>query len=1365
MRVKWRANARWAVFGAVSCAVALSVAASPAGAAAGGGPAPGQNITAGPGGPARTLAASAAAAQGPSQTVTLVTGDVVRLTGKPGHQSAQVIKNVEPAGGLSTLVMGKQKDVYVIPGAAVPMIAAGQLDEHLFDVSELARDGYTGSTLPVLVTYKSDTQALQAQQRHQLAQATVSRHLWSIRGLAARVNLQKGQGFFNSVTAPATPAANGRSGEARTAGPLTIKPGVAKVWLDAKVHATLDVSRTAIGADKAWAAGYQGATAKVAILDTGIDQTHPDLAGQVAAGQNFVPAGNPGGGVPTDVTDRFGHGTHVAGIIAGTGAASGGQYAGVAPKAQLVIGKVLDNQGAGDDSWIIAGMQWAATQAKVINISLGGGVSDGSDPLSEALNSISRSTGALFVVAAGNDGIDPGQGGGPGSCAQCIESPGAADLALTVGAIDSGCNFPYGDPNQCPGRTYSGNDIHWFSSTGPRLNDFAIKPEITAPGVDMPSARAAGTNLGTPVTGHESQYTYLSGTSMATPVVAGAAAVLLGQHPDWTEQQIRDALASTATANTSEPVYWQGSGMVNVGRAATQNVFGTGTLNLGTAAYPQQPGTTLAGDITYTNTGSQPETLTLRSSFSTAPDDFSKRVSSTPWSPPAGAVSLPSQVTVPANGSQTVKLSVDATQAPYFSTFGTVTATAADGTTVQTSAGFTRTALTHQLRLTAIDRTGAPVTTVQSSYGALMDLTTGHVYLVTFTNGAGTIWGTRNNQLIAGRSYAFMGQIGSFGPAPYYHLLSWTQMAEPQITLNQDQSFTFDARTAGRIDVRTQQPTADLGGCSLLSRQIPGSNGPLASLSLETCGNAAGDVGANFYTLQGGQATTGTFQHVFLAHREDPPVTIRAAGSDTEFRPHYPAVVSGPYGIIDNLATDSQPRFPASARIQVADVGTGTAAEIAGAHVAGKLALLRPPASTPTVGGWWNGVYMQIDGATAKAIADAGATGILVAPPADGIGNIFYNKPDLPPIPTALLFYPEATQLTGLLAAGHSRVRVASAWPSPYAYDLVLTQQGQGLTNGVVFNVDDRDLARETVAYHSAAQGEYYLVFAGYPSIGGLSGYYTYEDIPVPTVRTEMFTPGAGFFQSRAPEIRNWQPLSESLQQPLARGRYQVNVGSGPWVPGPYQDYQGNHGMVVSEFSYLYPSVGIRGSAGNLTDVEGYPANNSTSIICDPPACQQTPNGDKLSGDGVYKVVNDAQSTNALSVRSHTEWTVNVHLDQKSARLVPQPAILATWYVHGGLDNVVPAGKAYAVSVVPSYPASTGNYGPVTARLWATYDDGQTWVQVPGTRVVQAGQAATFSLWTPGQTNGFVGYRVQMTDASGNAIDQTVIRAAFTHAP
>ena len=1384
MRGRWKARWRWTALGAVaSSVVALAVAGVPAAAVTTGGQPGGSAGTASPGAAAllatgTPVAAGPAGSGGSSQTLTLITGDVVQVAGKPGNQSAQVIKSAESAGSLSTVEFRRQGDLYVIPGAAVPLIAAGKMDESLFDVSELLRDGYTGSTLPVLVTYTTGSQAQRAQSTRQLAATTADSYLWSIQGLATQVNLKQGTSFFNSITVPAaTPAGGSGSAAAMAAGPLAIKPGVAKVWLDAKVHTTaVDVSRTAIGADTAWAAGYQGATAKVAILDTGIDATHPDLAGQIAAEQNFVPAGNPGGGDPSDVTDRVGHGTHVAGIIAGTGAASGGLYSGVAPKAQLVIGKVLDDQGSGEDSWIIAGMQWAASQAKVISMSLGGDDSDGTDPLSQALDTISNSTGALFVVAAGNEGIsgDGNPNGGPGSCAQCIESPGAATAALTVGAIDDGCAFPYGDPNNCPGRSYSGNDIAWFSSTGPRLGDFAIKPDITAPGVDIPSTEASGIPpLGTPVAAYPSQYMYLSGTSMATPMVAGSAAILLGEHPDWTAQQIRDALTSTAIPNTSEPAYWQGAGMVNVGKAATQAVTGTGILDLGTAAYPQQPGDMLTGNITYTNTGSQPETLTLTSSFATAPQAFGAQESQTPWSPPAGAVSLPGQVTVPAGGSQTVPLGIDASQAPDFTTYGRVSATAADGTTVQTTVGFTRAVATHKLSLTAIDRTGTPETTGSYSFGYLMDLTDGQLYYVSFSNGAGTIQGTLDNQLIASHSYAFLGQIASFGPDPYDRLQSWTQVAEPQITMNADQSFTFDARKAGLVSVDTQRPTVGMEDCSAISRNVPNANPADAGyLQFTDCGGLSTAQDPDIYTLAGGQATTGTFQLQLYTHREQAPVAVTAHGLAAPLLPRYPTIVATDGDPTEGqLATDSQPRFPASAGLKVADVGAGTPAEIAAAHVAGKIALLHPPITSPITGTVGISYTMQLDGAVAKAIASAGAAGILVAPPADGVDLISYDQSDVPSIPTALLSYQEAAQLAGLLSAGHASVTVTSAFPSAYSYDLVLTQPGQGLTTGTTFRVQDSDLARVTTRYHATVAGQYYGLITAVPPNFGYSPSYG-EDFPARVARTEMYTPGAIFHQNRdlVEDSQGTLQEADNLSLPAA-GSYEMNVGSGPWVP---QTGVASRGSDLSVSS----SAAFTGSAGDEAVFNGYPAvasTNTTTIVCQPPACQQDQFGnDVLRGDGRYQVINDqSQSTlpdsgitgNPLSASTHTVWTINVHLNTQSNAPVTQPMILTTWYVEGGLDNVVPDRTPYSVRVVPAYPAGTGSHGLVSARLWATYDDGKTWVLVPGTQVTRPGQPATFTLRTPARTNGFVGYRVQVSDADGNSIDQTVIRAAYTQPP
>jgi subtilisin family serine protease len=142
--------------------------------------------------------------------------------------------------------------------------------------------------------------------------------------------------------------------------------------------------------------------------------------GAVVGSKNFAGSGS--------VDDTDGHGTHVAATIAGSGADSGGRYKGVAPGAKLLIGQGFSKDGTTSDSTLIAAMQWATAQgAKVVNMSLGATDTEGVDPLEKAVNDLSASTGALFVVAAGNEGPAAGT----------TDSPGTAAAALSVAAVDS----------------------------------------------------------------------------------------------------------------------------------------------------------------------------------------------------------------------------------------------------------------------------------------------------------------------------------------------------------------------------------------------------------------------------------------------------------------------------------------------------------------------------------------------------------------------------------------------------------------------------------------------------------------------------------------------------------------------------------------------------------------------------------------------------------------------------------------------------------------------------------------------------------------------------------------------------------------
>jgi len=300
---------------------------------------------------------------------------------------------------------------------------------------------------------------------------------------------------------------------------LAADPTVERVWEDLPVRAYLDVSVPHIGAPHVWEDGFVGRGIKIAILDTGLDPEHPDFVGRIAGGSDFTGEG---------VRDRNGHGTHVTGIAAGGGV----KYRGVAPGAGIYVAKVLHNDGNGMMSDVIAGLEWALEQnVHVINLSLGTtGPCDGTDALSEACDAVVARGIAVFV-AAGNDGPS----------ASSVGSPGCAHHVITVGA------------------STDRDGIVSFSSRGPTL-DGRIKPDIVLPGEGIVSCRAASTTLGVPV---NDLYTMASGTSMATPHAAGAAALLLEAMPELKPADIKARFIKAALDLGADPNA-QGAGRVDV---------------------------------------------------------------------------------------------------------------------------------------------------------------------------------------------------------------------------------------------------------------------------------------------------------------------------------------------------------------------------------------------------------------------------------------------------------------------------------------------------------------------------------------------------------------------------------------------------------------------------------------------------------------------------------------------------------------------------------------------------------------------------------------------------------------------------------
>jgi serine protease AprX len=324
---------------------------------------------------------------------------------------------------------------------------------------------------------------------------------------------------------------------------LTESPNVDTIWPDLPVYTMLNDSVPIVRAPRVWESGFTGQDVTVAVVDTGIDVDHPDFEGRIAAVTDFTGEG---------ADDNNGHGTHVASTAAGSGAASDGTYRGVAPDATIVAAKVLRGNGSGQQSDVMAGIEWAVDQgASVINLSLGGPPTpcDGTDALSTLVDAAVEA-GAIMAVAAGNSG--------PG--ALTVGSPGCARKAITVGASVSD-----------PANDY--DMVADFSSRGPTA-DGRRKPDLVLPGVGIIAARADGTALGQVVNEY---YTTLQGTSMATPHAAGMVALLLSANPDLEPDEIKRQLMTGARS-----LHLEGN-IQGAGRGDAYNAF------LGTAGQPLPP--------------------------------------------------------------------------------------------------------------------------------------------------------------------------------------------------------------------------------------------------------------------------------------------------------------------------------------------------------------------------------------------------------------------------------------------------------------------------------------------------------------------------------------------------------------------------------------------------------------------------------------------------------------------------------------------------------------------------------------------------------------------------------------------------------
>lgn len=1196
-------------------------------------------------------------------TVTLITGDRVTVT--PGVHGATPSVDVERAPGAtgSVRISTEGRDTYVYPDEALPYLATGRLDKQLFDVTQLIAEGYDDartSELPLIVTRTTGSAKLRSGATLPGAQTTLE--LPSVRGEAIRTRRYQAADFWSALTAGQSPT--GRS--AATPAP-SFAAGVDKVWLDGKAKATLADTTAQIGAPAAWAAGGTGGGVRVAVLDSGVDTTHPDLADQVVASRSFIPG--------QDVIDRNGHGTHTASTVAGTGAASGGRERGVAPDADLVIGKVLDEYGSGSISGIIAGMEWAARaeHAKVINMSLGVSAwHTQDDPLSQAVNQLTAETGALFVVAAGNSGPDP----------YTLGAPGTADAALTIGAVDTS------------------DHLAGFSSAGPRMNDEALKPDMTAPGVDVLAARSQHIPWG------EGYYYVDSGTSMAAPHVAGAAALLVQKHPTWSARQLKDALMSTSVRTPDYDAYQAGSGRLNVAAAYHQDqVVASGSVDAGLVTW--SPGSTpqpIKRTITYTNTTGSPIALELSVDHGSSPAQT--------------FTATADRVTVPAGASATVDVVVAPAGLPAGRYSAQVTARFAAGE-VHTAVGVAVESKKYDLTINLKDRAGRPMS--------------GEVEVVNAETGSAFMWvpdGKLTARLAPG-SYTVVTAAdveGLYGPRS----LGLAMLTAPEVDLTTNRVVELDAARARQVKVATPQPTAVVNSRIDVYRSFTSSEPTPTDWSALRETFWPGTAYDSLWALPTtDKVRKGSFVFTTRIRAEQTPLAISYQGRH----------------VSDPLAQPGSPPLPdGTSRLDAVFAGVGGTADYAGVSARGKAVVVRGDDSvTPTD--------------QAAAARTAGAAMLVVVNDRAGRKSVWYGNPDgvtTGPIPVASVTMDEGEALIQkITAAGRNPVRlVVVAHPTAkYLYDLVDYHTG-GVPKDPSAKTDPRHLARIDLTFSpppGKQSSETRMDFPQYEYAAARP--FPFEPV-APGPRTDWVSAGGGIKWMQYADVADWARSNTeaiayrpgSVQKdrwfgPITRPRllsteipFRGETAMSAYIQG-FGDAGAAHsgGASMSQIATFYQ--GDR----QLTQFDGWPEVGAGDL-----------SPEKLPYRLVVETTGKPEFS-PYSTATHTEWSF---VSGGSTEVQAIPLVQLDYGTD--VDFAGRTKRRTDFAIMPVVVGSTAARDAVSSlQLEISYDDGATWQRQDLREKKGTWQA---SLNAPHRAD-FVSIRVTAKQRNGGGVTQTVTRA------
>jgi subtilisin family serine protease len=1254
------------------------------------------------GGPARRPTPAAAAPPGPAAadppaptgvlpagrhwSVTLISGERVAVA---SDSRGRVQARLQGATGTVQTVREPDGDVYILPTRVLGLLE-GTLDRELFNVTGLVRQGFDDAhtkAIPVLLQHPAGLAA--ATERR--AAGPAERHLDSIDATA--VELPKGGDATGELLHQLAGSADDDDGD----GARRAAAAQPRVWLDRRVEVTrgeapatpaaatpaapalpgLDWNLQQIGADRAWQAGFDGDGATVAVLDTGIDATHPDLQGRIVAQENFSTS--------PDTVDRYGHGTHVAATIAGTGAAAPGVRSGVAPHADLLVGKVLDDDGFGSISDVIAGMEWAAPQADIVSMSLGSSYPpDGTGPVAQAADQLSAQHDTLFVVAAGNSG--------PASTT--IGDPAGSARALTVGAVDRD------------------DALAEFSSRGPLAGNHRAKPELVAPGVDVVAARAAGTAMGTPV---DSRYTSASGTSMATPHVAGAAADLVEAHPDWSAEQLKDALVGSTDALDADG-YDVGSGRLDVGAAVSATVRpGQGMVDV-TLPHPRPD----AHDetLTWVNTGTTPRTVAL-----TAELDDRDGV------PTKAATVTPSTLTVAPGATATATLRIDGPALADGLHPGAVVATADDGTA-------TRTPLAVWAEPRMVDLTiasTAPAGTASDQLGVFANVTNLDDYAV--FNWWDVVSDPSYTLRVPAGRYSVVGTVGTRDSDNQVR----AQVGDPDVPVDGDTTVRFDgagARPLAPEVTGVHHPRPYHGQSNMLTTPARGTGGIPLIVELSSYYPSPPILMA---PMEGGADVFATFTHFRV---QAAPLTARIGegGSPLDVTP------AGPVPLTAGRRT-----------LTAVDAGDGSDLSA----TAGKLAVVQLPVEASPFP--WD---PTIRAAITRRAAEAGTAMVAFVDPARSYVDA-YRADEWAPVPAIAAGGSTADALRAAGQAGQPVTITTTA--SPYVYDITRPLAARSDPAPVVGRAEQRRLATIEERFNRDPDGTGPTSDArGLVSPTVVTTYLATAG-PLPRHRTAHVTPGVIWDSSAVgPYVGELFPgwvtdlvgdLSMDAGVRYRAGSHQqLSWLNRPQWPGPtgatFEDYFCPAGPTKrtadTMFVHLVPFQDRLGrfTCGDALD-EVLTLSQDGTVV-----------GTTGYSAGTFRVT-DAPATFRLSYEQHgrapyvhhstSAWTFRSQAPTGGEAVLP---LLVVGY-DLGLDTFNRPTRATATFTVTHIAPGGGRVQGL--QVWTSTDHGTTWVPAPvrraGAEAFRVGLPTTAPDGTP------ISLRVDATDSRGGRIEQTLIDA------